>query len=63
MADDRKRQSLTAEQLREVLDRLNDVLTEAQRLRDEITARLETQQHDQQQFLSSGGKKKRRPKR
>jgi hypothetical protein len=59
MADDRKRQSLTADELRDVLDRLNDVLTEAQRLRDEITMKLDTQQRDQQQFLSDPGKKKR----
>ena len=59
VVDDRKRQPLTTDRLREVLDRLNDVLTEAERLRDEITRKLADQQHDQQQYLAPGGPKKR----
>jgi hypothetical protein len=59
MTDDRKRQSLTADRLREVLDRLNDVLSEAERLRDEITKKLAAQHQEQQQFLAPGGKKRR----
>ena len=59
MTDDRTRQSLTADRLRDVLDRLNDVLTEAERLRDEITRKLAAQQQAQQQYLAPGGKKRR----
>jgi hypothetical protein len=59
MSDDRKRQPLTTDRLREVLDRLNDVLAEAQRLRDEITRKLAAQQQEQQQYLAPGGKRRR----
>lgn len=59
MPDDRKRHALTTDRLREVLDRLNDVLTEAERLRDEITRKLAAQQQEQQQYLAPAGKKRR----
>lgn len=59
MTDDRKRQPLTTDRLREVLERLNDVLAEAERLRDEITRKLAAQQLEQRQYLAPGGKKRR----
>ena len=40
MPEERKRQPLPPERLREVLARLNDVLAEAERLRNEVTRQL-----------------------
>jgi hypothetical protein len=54
MADDRKRQTLPPERLREVLARLDQVLSEATRLRDEVTRQLDEQHYHQQQHLSPG---------
>lgn len=56
MPEERKRQTLPPERLREVLDRLNDVLAEAVRLRDEITRQIQTNHHDERQVLSKGGR-------
>lgn len=61
MPEERKRQTLPPERLREVLDRLNDVMAEAARLRDEITRQIELQYRDQLQHLSAGGRTKKRP--
>ena len=60
MPEERKRQTLPPERLREVLDRLNDVLAEAVRLRDEITRQIDTQHRGEQQLLSAGEKPARR---
>jgi hypothetical protein len=62
MPDERKRQTLPPERLREVLDRLNEVLSEAERLRDEITRQISDQHAQQQQHVSKGGKSKKRRK-
>jgi hypothetical protein len=63
MADDRQRQTLAPGQLRAVLDRLNEVLEEAERLRDEITRQLTARQQEQQQYLTPVGRKRKRAKR
>ena len=46
------------ENLRQVLDRLNDVLTEAARLRKEVMRQLGEQRAGQQQHLSPSRKRK-----
>lgn len=61
MPEERKRQTLPPERLREVLDRLNDVMAEAARLRDEITRQIDDQHQSQLQHLSAGGRRKKRP--
>ena len=58
MADDGT--PITSEKLRQVLDRLNDVLGEAARLRKEVMRQLGEQRASQQQHLSSGRKRKRK---
>jgi hypothetical protein len=49
---------LNEEHLRQVLDRLNDVMTEAARLRKEVMRQLGEQRASQQQHLSPGRKRK-----
>jgi hypothetical protein len=53
-----KRQPLPPERLHAVLEHLNEVLAEAERLRDEITRQIDEQHRGQQQHLSNVGKKK-----
>ncbi|MGE3341892.1 MAG: hypothetical protein AB7L71_00545 [Vicinamibacterales bacterium] len=60
MPEDRKRQALPSERLREVLARLDDVLAEAERLRDEVTRQLDAQHQGQQQHLAAAGRKRAR---
>jgi hypothetical protein len=50
MADDRT--PISPEKLKEVLDRLNDVLAEAARLRTEVMRQLTDQRADAQQHLT-----------
>ena len=57
MADERS--PITAEDLKQVLDRLNDVLGEAARLRKEVIYQLSEQRGRQQQNL---GRKPRKRK-
>jgi hypothetical protein len=52
---------VSAETLKQVLDRLNDVLAEAARLRKEVIRQLGEQRAGQQQHLSAA--RKRRPAR
>ncbi|HEY3158983.1 MAG TPA: hypothetical protein VGJ78_08500 [Vicinamibacterales bacterium] len=63
MADDGP---ISSDKLRQVLDRLNDVLAEAARLRKEVIRQLGEERAVQQQHLSSGrrraGKTPRRRK-
>jgi hypothetical protein len=54
-----KRQTPPPERLREVLDRLNEVLSEAERLRDEVSRRLDDQREQQQQHLSPVSKRRK----
>ena len=49
---------LNAESLREVLDRLNDVMAEAARLRKEVMRQLGDQRASLQQHLSGARKRK-----
>jgi hypothetical protein len=56
MADDGSQ--ISSEKLREVLDRLNDVLGEAARLRKEVIRQLAEQKASQQQHLSGPRKRK-----
>lgn len=44
---------ITAENLKQVLDRLDEVLSEAARLRKEVVRQLGQQRADQQQHLSA----------
>lgn len=53
---------ISAETLRQVLDRLNDVLAEAARLRKEVVRQLGEQRAGQQQHLS-GSRKGKTPRR
>jgi len=54
---------LNEENLRQVLDRLNDVMTEAARLRKEVMRQLGEQRASQQQHLSVSRKRKTAPRR
>ena len=54
---------ISADNLKQVLDRLNEVLAEAARLRKEVIRQLGEQRADQQQHLSerpSAGPRKRK---
>ena len=55
MADDRT--PISAEKLKQALDRLNDVLSEAARLRTEVMRQLTDQHAAAQQHLSTGKRK------
>ena len=56
MADDST--PITSENLKQVLDRLNDVLAEAARLRKEVIRQLSEQRAAQQQHVSTTRKRK-----
>ena len=56
-----QRLPLDTEHLRQVLDKLNDVLDEAARLRKDVMLQLNEQLASQQQHVSSG--KRKRPQR
>ena len=56
MADDGT--PITSENLKQVLDRLNDVLAEAARLRKEVMRQLSEQRADQQQHVTAARKRK-----
>jgi len=60
MADDGP---ISSEQLKQVLDRLNDVLAEAARLRKEVMRQLGEQRAGQQQHLSAPRKRRGRTAR
>ena len=49
---------LTPERLSELLNRLDEVMTEAARLRREITRQLNNQRRDQQQKVTVTGKRR-----
>jgi hypothetical protein len=55
--------SISSEDLKQVLDRLNDVLAEAARLRKEVIRQLGEQRAAQQQHLSGTRKRKTASKR
>ena len=57
MADDRT--PITPEKLKDVLDKLNEVLGEAARLRKEVMRQLSDQRASDQQLLSLARKRKR----
>jgi hypothetical protein len=57
MAD---RQNLTPERLAQLLAQLNDVMSEAQRLRREITRQLGEQRHTIQQKVTPARKRARK---
>jgi hypothetical protein len=61
MADDRT--PISPEKLKQVLDRLNDVLSEAARLRTEVMRQLTDQRAATQQHLSPRKRKTPRHKR
>lgn len=61
MADDRT--PISPEKLKQVLDRLNDVLSEAARLRSEVMRQLTEQRNAAQQHLSPRTRKTARHKR
>ena len=61
MADDRT--PINPEKLKEVLDRLNDVLAEAARLRSEVIRQLTDQRASVQQHLAPRKRKTARRKR
>jgi hypothetical protein len=61
MADDRT--PISPEKLKQVLDRLNDVLSEAARLRSEVMRQLTEQRAAAQQHLSPRTRKAARHKR
>jgi arsenate reductase-like glutaredoxin family protein len=54
---------IDSEHLKQVLDRLNDVLAEAARLRKEVIRQLGEQRAAQQQHLSATRKRKNASKR
>ena len=53
---------ISSDKLRQVLERLNDVLAEAARLRKEVIRQLGRERASQQQYLSGGGGRKRKSK-
>ena len=57
MADDRT--AITPERLKDVLDKLNDVLAEAAQLRKEVIRQLSDQRASEQQLLTLARKRKR----
>jgi hypothetical protein len=57
MADDRT--PITPEKLKDVLDKLNEVLAEAARLRREVMRQLSDQRASEQQLLTLARKRKR----
>jgi hypothetical protein len=57
MADEQS--PVTPENLKEVLDRLNDVLEEAARLRKDVIRQLSDQRASDQQHLNTGRKRKK----
>jgi len=57
MADDRT--PITPEKLKDVLDKLNEVLGEAARLRKEVMRQLSDQRASDQQLLTLARKRKR----
>ena len=61
MADDRA--PITSEHLKQVLDRLDDVLAEAARLRKEVVRQLTEQRADQQQHVTMRKRKRATQKR
>jgi len=61
MADDRT--PITAEHLKQVLDRLDDVLGEAARLRKEVVRQLTEQRAEQQQHVTTRKRKRTTQKR
>ena len=61
MADDGT--PITSENLKQVLDRLNDVLAEAARLRKEVMRQLSDQRAGQQQHVTATRKRKSTRKR
>lgn len=54
---------ITSENLKQVLDRLNEVLAEAARLRKEVIRQLADQRAGQQQLISETRKRKGASKR
>jgi hypothetical protein len=58
MADD-ERAPIPSEKLKEVLDKLNDVLAEAARLRKEVIRQLSDQRASQQPLVTVTQKRKR----
>jgi hypothetical protein len=54
---------INAENLKQVLDRLNDVLAEAARLRKEVMRQLGEQRAGQQQHLAGVRKRKAAPRK
>lgn len=54
-----ERTPITSENLKEVLDRLNEVLAEAARLRKEVMRQLSDQRASLQQHLAPSRKRKR----
>jgi hypothetical protein len=54
---------ITSENLKQVLDRLNDVLAEAARLRKEVIRQLSDQRAGQQQHVTTARKRKATRKR
>jgi arsenate reductase-like glutaredoxin family protein len=54
-----ERTPITSEKLKEVLDKLNDVLAEAARLRKEVIRQLADQRASQQQHVTATLKRKR----
>jgi len=53
-----ERHTLTQQELAEVLQRLDEVMAEAERLRRQVTMQLSQHRSDQQQKLTSGAKSK-----
>jgi len=61
MADDRA--PIVSEHLKQVLDRLDEVLAEAARLRKEVVRQLTQQRADQQQHVTTRKRKRATQKR
>jgi hypothetical protein len=61
MADEQS--PITPENLKEVLDRLNEVLEEAARLRKDVVRQLSDQRKNSRQHLTARKQKKPAPKR
>jgi hypothetical protein len=63
MPDERKGVGLTTSEFAALLERLDQVMLEAQRLREQVTRQLTEQRRSQQQRISPRPRRRKSPKR
>jgi uncharacterized membrane protein len=63
MSDDRKRAMLSPTQLSELLNKLDEVMSEAQRLRHQVTRQLSEQRRGEQQRVTTTARRRKTKER